>query len=138
MKTEILTPRNEAKVDYSVSFSPKVLCLLVAILLFPINKTFAYDFEVDGIYYNITDTENNIVEVTHSGNDAIKYSGDIVIPDNVSYNSIDYTIKEIGSYAFSGCEELNNVEIPKLVFHLKAYAFQSCKGLTKIILPDSI
>ena len=138
MKTEILTPRNEAKVNCSFSFSPKVLCLLIIFLFFSFNKSSAYDFEVNGIYYNITDSINKIVEVTHSGNDSIKYRGDIVIPDNVNYNNIDYSIKKIGFSAFLGCEELKNVEIPKDVFHLENHAFEKCKGLTKIILPDSI
>ena len=38
----------------------------------------AYDFEVDGIYYNITSEEDLTVEVTERN-----YSGEVIIPSYV-------------------------------------------------------
>ncbi len=62
----------------------------------------AHDFEVDGIYYNIlSDTE---VAVTYRGifyNDYFnEYTGDVVIPETVTYKSIKYSVPPISKYAF--------------------------------------
>ena len=71
---------------------------LVAIAILLCNSTaVAYDFLSGGIPYNITDETNKTVEVTYFGelsdNDYIyqnwkNYSGDLVIPDKVTYNEI--------------------------------------------------
>ena len=37
------------------------------------NPSIALDFEVDGIYYNITDSTNNIVEVTNFNPNRLGY-----------------------------------------------------------------
>ena len=45
---------------------------------------FAHDFEVGGIYYNITDATNKTVAVTYKGNYyknySNEYTGTVVIP----------------------------------------------------------
>ena len=62
--------------------------------LFVATMAFAYDAEIDGIYYNL-DAENKIAEVTFGG-----YSGNIIIPEKVTYNGIEYTVTSIGERAF--------------------------------------
>ena len=48
----------------------------------------AHDFEVDGIYYNITSEEDKTVEVTYPGDYHVdysnEYSGAVTIPESVS------------------------------------------------------
>ena len=46
----------------------------------------AYNFEVDGIYYNITSDENLTVEVTYETTDYNSYSGNVVIPPTVYWS----------------------------------------------------
>ena len=48
--------------------------LLSAWLFAP--AAWAYDFDVDGIYYNITSSDDKTVEVTNGGD----YSGDVPFP----------------------------------------------------------
>ena len=60
--------------------------LLVALLLSSI-PIFAHNFEVDGIYYNITNSTDKTVAVTVSEVDN-EYSGNVVIPENVVYNDV--------------------------------------------------
>ena len=55
----------------------------------------AYDFEVDGIYYIITGT--NTVSVVKGEYD---YGGDITIPKNVSSDGKTYNVTAIGANAF--------------------------------------
>ena len=62
----------------------------------------AYDFEVDGIYYNITDESNKTVAVTCSDYSG-EYRGEIVIPESVVYNGNTYSVTSIGNYAFEIC-----------------------------------
>lgn len=97
----------------------------------------AYDFEVNGIYYNITDEINKTVEVT-SGSP--EYSGSVVIPTKVTYHyyntSVTYSVRTIRSYAFKGCEELISINIPNSVTSIGQKAFSGCSGLAELTIED--
>ena len=54
----------------------------------------AWDFKVDGIYYNIL---SDRVSVAVTGNSANRYSGAINIPSSVTYNSVTYSVLAIGA-----------------------------------------
>ena len=69
----------------------------------------AYDFEVDGIYYNILSSTDLTAEVTYGDN---KYTGNVIIPSIVNYKSRDLTIIAIGDTAFLQCYKLTNIIIP--------------------------
>ena len=79
-----------------------VLCAIVS--------TFAkaYDFQVDGFYFSVTDQSGPFVSVV-SGD--VKYSGDLTIPNTVTYEGTTYTVNEIGSNAFEGCVGLTSIVI---------------------------
>ena len=90
----------------------------------------AHDFEVDGIYYNVTDKTNKTVEVT-SG---IKgYTGDVTIPASVTYSGTTYSVTTIGDYAFSICNSLTSVAIGNSVTNIGDEAFYGCTALNNII-----
>ena len=71
--------------------------IAIAIMLSVAMPTIAHDFEVNGIYYNITDETAKTVEVT-SGTK--KYTGNITIPSVVTCNGSDYSVTSIGEKAF--------------------------------------
>ncbi len=78
----------------------KKFLLAWACLLLPF-VAHAYDFNVDGIYYDITSDSTVSVTYLYSGSqNENTYSGDIVIPATVSYNSQTYSVTSIGGYAF--------------------------------------
>ena len=54
--------------------------------------SYAYDFEVDGITYNIKSLSDRTVYVS-----GITTSGDIVIPESVSYNNYVFSVDSLGS-----------------------------------------
>ncbi len=56
--------------------------LLIVGLLASANAA-AYDFEKDGIYYNITSEDDKTVEVTHNGDSSYSWKDEIVIPSSV-------------------------------------------------------
>ena len=99
----------------------------------------AYDFEVDGIYYNkISDTS---VEVTHDGsynNTGVGYNGVVIIPGIIEINGITYSVRGIGIRAFSNCPALTSVTIPDGVTSIGGNAFLGCTGLTSIFIPDGV
>lgn len=78
----------------------KTLTFLSALLMSMVTSVAsAYDFEVDGIYYNITSSKNRTVAVTYRGGsfsaDSDKYSGNINIPETVSYRGKTYSVTSI-------------------------------------------
>ena len=134
---------------------------LFVILLFVIGNafdTYAYDFSAvcqsgQTLYYTIL--TSNTVEV--SGNRA---TGDLVIPSNVQYNGVSYTItaiaeegfendqitsvvipnsvRTIKKEAFYACENLNSVDFGNGVQEILDGAFESCSELLSVVLPNSL
>ena len=113
----------------------RILCALLA--AFISLSASAYDFEADGIYYNITSTTDKTVSVTYKNdgvdnnyNDADTYSGEISIPFSVNYKETTYYVTAISDYAFSDCTSLTNISIHSEITEVGAYAFNGCSNLT--------
>ena len=122
-------------------FQKQVLrVFLLALSVFTSSLASAHDFYVDGIYYNINGSE---ATVTFGGSDYFdydyydEYSGDVIIPSTVTYNSITYPVTAIGEYAFALCFHLTNVTIPNSVTTIGKTAF-GATGISNIIIPSSI
>ena len=94
----------------------KTLLLLVAL----ITATIAFaSVEINGIYYILNDS-NQTAEVTSGIN---KYSGDITIPEKVTYNATEYNVTSIGDMAFWSCSSLTSITIPNSVTSIGDRAF---------------
>ena len=106
-----------------------VLCMLCSVVVF------AQNFEVDGIYYQVTNSTDKTVSVTSGTN---KYTGSVVIPENVNYNSTTYSVTSIGERAFYKCYGLAGIVIPNSVTSIGNSAFSACSGLTSIEIPNSV
>lgn len=132
--------------------------LLTVLLFLPVVAN-ARTIEINGIYYNI-DKNNWTASVASSPMDS-KYSGDIVIPETVFYEAVEYTVasisddafffcpdllsvtigdnvKEIGTSAFSACNKLSNVLFGKRVERIGKMAFAQCTALLEVLLPDGV
>ena len=115
----------------------KQLLITIAVLLCSVMAN-AYDFEADGIFYNITDAGNLAIGVTYKDTKYNTYSGNIVVPETVAYNGKNYRVTSIGSYAFSKCTELTNVTLPNSIITIVGYAFDNCTKLTNITIPNNV
>ena len=91
--------------------------LLALMLLTAAFSAHAYDFEVDGIYYDIYEDEAIVTGKTfpNDANEGNYYSGEIVIPETVIYDYTTYPVTAIGPYAFRYCEGVSSVTIPNSV-----------------------
>ena len=85
---------------------------------------------VDGIGYVFSGTTATV----SSGN----YSGDIVIPESITYNNSKYSVTSIGDGAFRYCSSLTSVTIPNSVTSIGNFAFNECSGLTSVTIPNSV
>lgn len=109
------------------------ISLLAVVLSTVCNNTYAYNstetdglggvvgdvFEVDELKYKIC--ENNTVAII--SNDG-KYSGDIVIPDQVTINGVTYSVTAISDKAFYLCSGLTTVSLGKNVISIGKQAFR--------------
>ena len=113
----------------------KKIWISIAVLCTFLNASaYDYDFESDGLCYNILSEEDRTVEVTGYQ----KYSGDIEIPEKVICKSKTYTVTSIGDYALRECSSLTSVTIPNSVTYIGDYAFSECSSLTSMTIPNSV
>ena len=118
-----------------------LVCLLA--LLLPCLAV-AHDFEVDGIYYNITSEEKKTVEVTDPSDKKVvdggyKFYKDVVfIPEKVSYDGKEYTVTAIGERAFEYNYELLSVVMPNTIRSIKEFAFNGCINLKSLTISSEV
>ena len=113
----------------------RLRCILLCLCLLTGINAFAY-YEIDGIYYALGNG-TAVVNSKESGS-YNSYSGDVVIPETVTYRGETYTVVTIGSKAFKDCSGLTSVSIPKTVTYIGAYAFEYCAALTSVNIPDGV
>lgn len=82
--------------------------------------SWAYDIEIDGIYYNL----NAIDKTAEIVKNPDRYKGDIIIPSSIYYNGMELPVTSIGSFAFS-VSEINTLVLPNSITNISSYAFSS-------------
>ena len=107
--------------------------LFTALLLLCSTVTFA--FVDNGIYYKILSEADMTVEIFGG---SVKYTGDVVIPESVTYNDVTYSVVSIGEEAFYQCSNLTSVVIPNSVKTIGNMAFRNCSNLTGVVIPNSV
>jgi len=98
-------------------------------------------FEVNGIFYRITDHTAKEVEVTYEklyDQPTPSYTGNLEIPTSVSFNEEQYTVTAIGEYAFYRCTGLTSITLPASLTSIGSLAFNGCTAITSITLPESL
>ncbi|MDO4310019.1 MAG: leucine-rich repeat domain-containing protein [Prevotella sp.] len=106
------------------------LSLLMALTALPVS---AFDFEIDGIKYDITGTNEVCVS---SGGD--RNTEVVVIPSEVTNDGTTYSVTSIGenAFKFGYRPKLTSVTIPASIKKIGSNAFSGCILLTEIHISD--
>lgn len=113
----------------------KLTFLLTVFLSMMSNQAAAYDFEYDGLCYNIKSVEDLTCILTAGES---KYYGDIVIPSEIVYQNRSLKVVGIDDSTFMQCERLSSVELPSTIQTIGEKAFEGCSYLKSIQLPDIV
>ena len=84
---------------------------------------------VDGINYDLN-TQDMTAEVAKS-----TATGDIVIPEKITVDGVEYSVTSIASSAFQDCKALTSVTMPS-VTSIGGQAFLNCSNLTSVAMPS--
>ena len=106
----------------------KKLSLLFTLMLSTLMAS-ADAVEIDGICYNLIE-KGKVAEVTSSSS----HSGDVVIPEIVTYNGESYKVITINKNAFANCS-FNSIEIPSSITKICQEAFYNGKA-TSVKIKD--
>lgn len=116
----------------------KKTILTLLLMMAAMTSALAYDFEVDGIYYYISNTGSSPEAwVTFKTINTSDYHGDIVIPETVTYNGTTYPVTAITRVAFYP-SSITSVVIPNSVKHIDEKAFYECRSLRSMTLSNSL
>ena len=85
---------------------------------------------VDGINYYLN-ADAKTAEVTKS-----TATGDIVIPEKITVDGVEYSVISIGYEAFKESRALTSVAMPS-VTRIGASAFENCSNLTSVAMPSA-
>ena len=106
----------------------RLLIAMVSLLLSV--EVFAYDFEVDGLYFNLTSLPNRTCKLTSGSS---KYSGSLIIPDSVNYEGLFFKVTELDPYAFNS--KITELSIPATITTIPKNTISECE-LSKLIFMD--
>ena len=125
----------------------RVLTFCLSVLMSMVGtRAFSHDIKVaneDGkaIYYNYTN-QNTELAVSYGGSSSNdyynEYTGNVVIPESVTYNGMTYSVTSIGPEAFIDCKGLTSVIIPNSVTIIGNEAFYGCSGLKSVTISNSV
>lgn len=101
--------------------------------LFIVGHAFAERVTVDGIVYDVLKKGKLAILL-----DGKSCTGDIVIPEYVTYEGVDCVVKEVGEKAFYDCGTITSIVLPEGVTSIGKSAFFDCYMLTSIVLPDGL
>ena len=115
-------------------------CLATATALQAANIT------VDGINYTTNTSKKEatiakytIIKATETEPaDTLFYKGEIVIPETINYEGVDYTVVATAANAFLDCRELTRVTLPSTCVTIARNTFKGCSALTLSPLPSTV
>ena len=94
-----------------------------------------FDLQQEGIYYKVDGDEATVVS-RDSRYDS--YSGEVVIPAQLSVGGQMLTVTAIGDGAFRNCTRLSEVEIPSTIRRIGRQAFRNCSWLKRVTIPEQV
>lgn len=125
-------------------FVSLLVALSITLTFLPIGAVAAPTNEI--IQGNLKYTVNNYT--VNDGGESVTVSGTsestsekpthLTIESSISSNGKNYTVTEIGNYAFKEWNTLTEVTLPHTVEIIGFQAFFNCSNLTKVIIPEGV
>ncbi len=84
---------------------------------------------VDGINYRLNGYTKTATVTTSN------VSGDIVIPEKITVDGVEYSVTSIASGAFQDCKAITSVTMPS-VTSIGSQVFSKCSNLTSVTMPS--
>ena len=109
----------------------KRFLLLFALLADVTLGMLAYDFESNGLYFDLSRNGDNISLVGTSVN-----NGKLDIPEVVTYRNRSFVVNSISGDAFNG-GKYSHVIVPGSIKHIAEYTFNN-NGIVKLQLEDGV
>lgn len=91
-----------------------------------------YDFESDGLYFDVLSVDDLTCRLTKGVN---RYSGEVVIPDEVDYDGKTFKVTELGN-AFYDNDKIVGLTLPSSIIDMRKMAFIMCYNLSKLVIAD--
>lgn len=112
----------------------KVIIILAAVLSVCTAK--AENFIVDSVEYYLAYPADSVVAVRRCW----QMSGDVIIPENVTYSDRTYKVNGILSMAFYGQINpwVSTISLPNTIKYIKDDNFNNLNNLTEITIPSSV
>ena len=113
-----------------------IACLAIMLPM----QAVAYDFKVGGLCYN-KNSDGTSVTVTFENSSSPRYtylSGNLNIPQSVTYSNKTYAVTMIGENAFYGCTRVTSLTVPNSVKKIYHHAFHDCSGLKTVSFGNSL
>lgn len=125
----------------------KPIRLIVALLCLIVGNsmhayTYNYDFGVDGLYYKIRSDGESVdlayewARYSYGLFEHSYYTGDIVVPESVTYGGKQYAVTGFYSDVFKESPALTSVVLPNTITMLPS--FYKCTALTEVKFANSI
>ena len=89
---------------------------------------------INDINYTL-DSSNNTAAVRSKTQG---YFGDVVIPSEIEYEGVKYTVVSIGTNAFMSSVNLTSVTLPNSIKEIGYQSFYGCVGIKEFAIPNSV
>ena len=106
--------------------------LMLAAVLSASTNIYAYDFEVDGLYFNVIDFNDLTCKIVRG--DKV-YTGEIKIPSQITFNDRTFLVTEISDDAFAS-SNITSITIPNTIKQINDIAFDECSKLKEFTIED--
>ena len=113
----------------------KKFLFILWFFIFAVN-TFAAEIKIGDLWYNLVPETKEAIVIANQNFDY--YTGSVVIPQTIEYETVIYDVASIGGGAFAYCSGLTSIEIPNTVTNIGDGAFICCRGLNTIVIPNSV
>lgn len=98
-----------------------------------------YDFEVDGVYYDIISDTEKTCQVATATTQYAAYRGPLVtVPPTVEHDGTTYTVTAMARMAMRDSRLVETVTLPEGMTMLATYAMSGMTGIKSVVLPSTL